>query len=90
MLEIIYIDAFGIRRKSLAHYSYRYGPIGEWVLGEIRLKDMMGTILSRRIRQEASGDVADGNSGQVGRREQIAVLRYIYGRRVCNACRQRS
>ena len=48
MLEVIYRRKDGILVKSVAFYSYRRGPIGEWEVGSVPLDKIDGEVLSTR------------------------------------------
>lgn len=45
MLEVVYLRSDGVTVRSLAFYSYRRGPVGEWMVGDVPLSALDGTII---------------------------------------------
>ncbi len=44
--EVVYRREDGATVKAVAHYRYRRGPIGKWMLGDKPLEDMRDQIIS--------------------------------------------
>jgi hypothetical protein len=47
VMEVIYRQPDGTLVRSLAHYSYRCGPVGEWRIGDTPLDKIDGEILRK-------------------------------------------
>ena len=45
VMEVVYRRGDGMIVRSLAFYSYRSGPIGEWMLGDTPLRDAEGELI---------------------------------------------
>ena len=50
MLEVVYRRSDGMIVRSLAFYSYRRGPIGQWMLGDKPLSEVDGEVLYQGTR----------------------------------------
>jgi hypothetical protein len=46
-MDILIAMPDGTFALRVAHYSYRKGPIGEWVVGEVPLDSVNGTVIAR-------------------------------------------
>jgi hypothetical protein len=62
LLEVIYIRSDGVTVKTLAFYSYRHGPIGEWMIGDTRLDKIDSKIVSLRILPRALASSGAGRA----------------------------
>jgi hypothetical protein len=50
LMEVVYRQPDGMIFRALAFYSYRGGPIGEWIVGDRPLAEIDGEIVYRGAR----------------------------------------
>lgn len=50
IMEVVYRRSDGVVVRTLAYYSHRNGPIGEWMVGNASLSELGGNILYKGPR----------------------------------------
>lgn len=64
VMEVIWLRSDGVKVKSIAFYSYRCGPFGEWWMGDKPLSEIDGKIMSvGTVSEERDPIYSSGNVG---------------------------